>query len=220
MALEHGFHEIVVGDSLVDKAAPSGIHREQSRLGTVERKMREQPAAAVRPHGDRCRRPQAAAAVLVRRNPCPQPLADGDAVAGIPLMAERMHRHGLRHEGCAELLVVRVASGRQHHAFSRLDQDLLSANDNARAGDPVPIAQDVCNRGLEQDRHLLLLQAVEQPCDQRIAHHEPGAARISQPVEEKARYQLHRMDEIGERTETGRPGVECRPCPPSCHRTP
>ena len=135
VALEHGFHEIVVGDSLVDKAAPSGIHRDQSRLGTVEHQMREQPAAAVRPHGDRCRRPQPAAAVLVRRNPCAQPLADGDAVAGIPLMAHRMRRHGLRHEGCAELLVVRIAAGRQHHAFSRLDQDLLSANDNARAGD-------------------------------------------------------------------------------------
>ncbi len=108
-----------------------------------------------------------------------------------------MHGHGLRHEGGAECLVVRIASGREHHAFSRLDHDLLSANDDARTGDGVAVAQDVCNRGLEQDRHLLLLQTVEQPCDQRVAHREAGAARISEAIDEIAREQLRRVDEIG-----------------------
>src|SRR3977135_3316003 len=140
---EHAFHKIVVGGSLVDKTTSSGIHREQSRLGAVEDEMREQSAAAVRSCGDRCRRPDPVVAVLLRRNPCPEPLADCDTVAGISLMAKRMHGHGLRHEGCAEFPVVGIASGRKYYAFSRFDQDFLSAYDDARTGDGVPVAEDV-----------------------------------------------------------------------------
>ena len=102
VTLEHGFHKIVVGDGLVDKAASGGIHREQSRLGAVEREMREQSLAAVRPRGDRCRRPQAAVPCSFGAIRAPKPFADCDTVAEISLMAERMHGHGLRHEGGAE----------------------------------------------------------------------------------------------------------------------
>ena len=43
MALEHGLHEVVVGDGLVDEAATRRVHRDQAGLGAVEHEMRVQP---------------------------------------------------------------------------------------------------------------------------------------------------------------------------------
>ena len=55
---------------------------------------------------------------------------------------------------------------------------------SARTCDAAPVAGEIDNRRVEQDRHVVFAQTVEQPGDERIAHHDPRAARILQAVGE------------------------------------
>ncbi len=87
--------------------------------------------------------------MLLGHNPRAKPLADCHAVAGIPLVAERMIGHRLRHERSAKFLVVRIAAGCKHDAFPGFDHEFFIAEPNARTEDGAPVAQNVDDRGAE-----------------------------------------------------------------------
>ena len=168
--------------------------------------MRKQALAAVGPRHNRHRRPKPAGALLGRDRGA-QALADINAIAAVALVAHGMRGNGLRHERLAEALIVRVAAGRQHDAFASPHQDFFSAHVQARAADATPVTGDIDNRRVEQDRHLAFAQTVEQPADERIAHHDARAALIFQAVGEISREQFCGINKISNRVEAAdKPG--------------
>src|SRR6476661_3142323 len=135
--------------------------------------MRKQAGRAVGARHARHRGPQPAAALRGRKART-EFFAERDAVAVITLRAHRKSRHRLWHEGVAEFLVVGVAAGRQYHAFARFDENVAPIEVYARASDAVAIADQLDDGTAEQDRHLTPAQAVIEPPNKRIAHHDAG----------------------------------------------
>src|SRR5262249_5504534 len=109
---------------------------------------------------NRDRGPQSAGAFL-RRDAGAELEAERDAVAAIGLAGERMRWRRLRHEGSAEFLVVPKSAGREHDALAGPDDDVAVPLPQPRAGDAVPIADELDHGSSEQGRHAALFQAIE-----------------------------------------------------------
>src|SRR6478609_8184524 len=133
--------------------------------------MRKQAGRAVGARHARHRGPPPAAALRGRKART-EFFAERDAVAVITLRAHRESRHRLWHEGVAEFLVVGVAAGRQDHALARFDENVASIEVYARTSDAVTTTDQFDDGSAEQDRHLAPAQAVIEPPDQRVAHHD------------------------------------------------
>ncbi len=144
--------------------------------------------------------------MLVRRDPGAELFANRDAVTDVEFARHRVRRHRTRHERFAVALVVPVTAGRQHDALGCFDINFAVCGLDRGAGDPSVLLFDGGNRRVEQDFDSAFAQAVKQPCDQRIAHHQSRAARVTQPVAGITRHQLRRVSEIGQRAETAEQG--------------
>src|SRR5512143_2976127 len=107
-----------------------------------------------------------------------------------------MSGNRLRHEGLAETLVVCIPAGREHDALAGFNDKFLAANIHARACDNTRVANEADNLRIEQDRHLAFAQAVEEPADERIAHHDACPGLIFQVVEDISGKQLGGMMKI------------------------
>jgi hypothetical protein len=144
--------------------------------------------------------------MLFRRDARAEPFADADPVALVEFAAHRVDRCGTRHEGLAILFVVSVASGREHDALSGADVNLAARGFDRRAGDAPVALIDGGDRRVEQNFDAAFAQTVEQPRRERVAHHQPRAARVAQPIGGVTRQQLGRVAEIGQRLEAADEG--------------
>ena len=121
--------------------------------------------------------------MLFRRDARAEPFADADPVALVEFAAHRVRGHRMRHEGFAIAFVMSVAPGGEHDALCGFDVNLAARGFDRRAGDAPVALIDGGDRRAEQDFDAALAQAVEQPRGERIAHHQPRAARVAQPID-------------------------------------
>ena len=112
-----------------------------------------------------------------------------------------MRDRQLVHEFGAQLFVRREPAGRQDHAAPRADGLALVADIDHGAFDAVVSLHQLDQPRIERDRDVAGAQAVEQPRDQRVAHHQPRAAPVAQPIGRVAQQQLRGRREGLQRSE-------------------
>ncbi len=94
---------------------------------------------------------------------------------------------------------MRVTAGRKHDAPACSDHNFPSVQAHPGTSYAAPVADETDERCPEKNRDVALAQAVEQPPDQRISHHDPGATPILHAVEDIAREESGGISEISER---------------------
>ena len=183
---QHRFGEIVIAVRLVDEAPAVLVHRDQARLGAVEQDVRVNCFLVQRARKIECR-----AGVLVIHR-CAGRARHRKAIAACARKRIRVGDGQTCHELTAQLVVRREPAGRKDHASPGADRLPLVANIDHRALDAILFLHKFDQPCIERDRHVAGAQAVEQPRHQRVTHHQPRAAPVTQAIGRVAHEQLCR----------------------------
>ena len=199
----HRHAEQVVRGAFVDEALAGLVDGEHAGLGAVHHEVREHGGAAVGAPSQGHRRPEGVAerALAVDRA---RAFRQRVGLGGVARRGRAPADVGAGQQLRTQARVAVEAAAGQHHA----------ARDSDRAHDPggqaLPfelhaahtraVALEALDRGVERQRHVGMLgQRIQQPRDQRIAHHQPRAARVAQAVRGVAQDDPERVPEGRER---------------------
>ena len=100
-----------------------------------------------------------------------------------------------RKQLCAQLLVPGDAAGREHDALAGPDGVRPCGPRTQRTDHPAVLEHQLGELRVEQDRNVLLAQAVKQARGERVAHDQVGAALVAQAVERRGGHQPRHVRE-------------------------
>ena len=101
----------------------------------------------------------------------------------------RMARNRRRQEPRAQLGVVREAAAGEHHPGARAERLAPAVRFDLHSGGAAIAHHDADHARVEAQRHLQVERGLEQPPDQRVAEHQPRAARREHPLPGVLRHQ-------------------------------
>ena len=179
-AAQHGLDEGVIVGGLADEAAALRVDGDDAGLAPVEHEMREHGRAAVAPFAHRDRGPEGIVGVIGAEVSAGL-RGQSKAVAGRALGHRRM-RAEPRQQTSPQLGIARESARRQHHAATAPDDCGAGAGLQPGAGDAPVVLDEFDHLRRRQNRHAAPLERVEKASRQRIAHDQPGAALVPQPV--------------------------------------